>query len=217
MTMGWRPGDRVIHTGKPEWGVGAVETVAAAVEGGAACQRIRVRFERAGTKALCTAYARLKPADGDGGPPGAAPQTIEPPMEQQEKQDMGSEQGGSWLAALEAKPVAERLVEMPESARDPFLPVAERLANAFGLYRFRAEGASLLDWAAMQTQMKDPLSALSRHELEEYFRRFRHALDQHTADLAAELKRSDPATLQRLVSSAPEEAQRALRRNLGRR
>lgn len=201
----WSPGDRVIHTGKPEWGVGAVETVASSTENGAPCQRIRVRFDRAGSKVLSTAYARLKPAE-DG-------------MEIEHMQDSRPEEdtGGSWLAALEAKPLADRLVEVPEPARDPFLPLARRLQNALDLYRFKAEGASLLDWACMQTQLKDPLSELSRHELEEYFRRFRHALDQHTADLAAEMKRSDPAGLERMVAAAPDEAQRALRRNLARR
>ena len=197
----WSPGDRVIHTGKPEWGVGAVESAAAAVENGSPCQRLRVRFERVGTKVLSTAYAKLRSA-----------------REVEEKPDMDvNQQSGSWLAALEAKPITEQLVEVPEPARDPFLPLPQRLKNALDLYRFRAEGASLLDWAAMQTQLKDPLSAMSRHELEEYFRRFRHALDQHTADLAAELKRQDPATLERLVGSAPEDAQRSLRRNLARR
>jgi hypothetical protein len=201
----WRPGDRVIHAGKPEWGVGAVETVTAATENGAPCQRVRVRFDRAGSKILSTAYARLKPADG------METEHMQNPM--QDTEDIG----GSWLAALEAKPLADRLVEVPEPAKDPFLPLQRRFQNALDLYRFRGEGGSLLDWATMQTQLKDPLSAMSRHELEEYFRRFRHALDQHTADLAAELKRSDPGALDRMIAAAPEEAQRALRRNLARR
>lgn len=199
----WRPGDRVIHTGRPEWGVGAVEAVSPTTENGTPCQRIRVRFDRAGAKTLSTAYARLKPA-ADG-------------MEIEHMHMQDAEETGSWLAALEAKPLADRLVEVPEPARDPFLPLAKRFQNALDLYRFRAEGASLLDWATMQTQLKDPLSAMSRHELEEYFKRFRHALDQHTADLAAELKRSDPTGLERMVAAAPDEAQRALRRNLARR
>lgn len=204
----WRPGDRVIHTGRPEWGVGAVEAVSPTTENGTPCQRIRVRFDRAGAKTLSTAYARLKPA-ADG-------MEIEH-MHMQDRMQDAEETGGSWLAALEAKPLADRLVEVPEPARDPFLPLAKRFQNALDLYRFRAEGASLLDWATMQTQLKDPLSAMSRHELEEYFKRFRHALDQHTADLAAELKRSDPTGLERMVAAAPDEAQRALRRNLARR
>jgi hypothetical protein len=94
----WSPGDRVIHTGKPEWGVGAIEIASAAVENGAPCQRLRVRFDRVGSKTLSTAFATLKAADG-------------PP----EKQDMDvTEQGDSWLTALEAKPITERLVEITE-------------------------------------------------------------------------------------------------------
>ncbi|MFG0285262.1 MAG: DUF3553 domain-containing protein [Phycisphaerales bacterium JB039] len=212
----WRPGDRVIHTGKPEWGVGAVESAAAAVENGSPCQRLRVRFARAGTKILSTAYATLAAAQENAARE-SAPYQARSPRDEETPDMNAKEQAGSWLAALEAKPITEQLIEVPEPARDPFLPLTQRLKNALDLYRFRAEGASLLDWAAMQTQLKDPLSAMSRHELEEYFRRFRHALDQHTADLAAELKRQNPAALDRLLAAAPEEGQRALRRNLARR
>ena len=58
-----KPGDRVRHAGRPEWGVGAVQSTEASAHEGKPCQRVTVRFEREGLKTLSTAFADLRSAD----------------------------------------------------------------------------------------------------------------------------------------------------------
>lgn len=109
-------------------------------------------------------------------------------------------------------PAEQRLVAVPEDASDPFASGRSRLAATLALYRFTDTGASLLDWAAMQTGMKDPLARFNRHELEQHFRRFQVNLDAHLKKLVRDLKRQEPATVQELTQSAGPAARQALRR-----
>ncbi|QYU67803.1 hypothetical protein J4558_23455 [Leptolyngbya sp. 15MV] len=105
-----------------------------------------------------------------------------------------------------------RLTALPESATDPFASRRSRLKATLGLYRFSGVGASLLDWAASQTQLKDPLSCFSRHDLERLFDRFRIALDAHTRKLVHEARRQEPAVLAEVLAQASLAAQQAVRR-----
>ncbi|MBZ0173299.1 MAG: DUF3553 domain-containing protein, partial [Phycisphaerales bacterium] len=59
----WKSGDRVVHTTRPEWGLGRVLSATSIREDGQDAQRLTVRFDRAGTKTLSTAVARLAQAD----------------------------------------------------------------------------------------------------------------------------------------------------------
>lgn len=175
----WKSGDRVVHTARPEWGLGRVLSATSVREDGRDAQRVTVRFDRAGTKTLSTAVARLAQAD-------AAPvEVFAAPDQEPDPFDI----------ALDRAAVAARLHALPEPATDPFLPLARRLENTAALYRFEAHGKSLLDWAAAQTGLADPLSAFSRHDLEENFARFRQNLDAHLAKLVAHAKREEPAAL----------------------
>ena len=185
----WKRGDELRHGGRPEWGVGTIERVEASVVEGRACQRLAVRFDRIGLKTLSTAFAQLERAD-------AEPQTS----------------GGGWLGAAERTDPAEALLLIPEAARDPFRGPVGRLEASVALYRFTGEGGSLLDWAAAQTGIRDPLSRFSRQELEEQFGRFRRALDEHLIGVAREASRSDPAGVRRVVAKAPDGARAVLRR-----
>jgi len=185
----WKPGDELRHTGRPEWGVGKIERVEAAVVEGEACQRLTVRFDRNGLKTLSTAIAQLERA-------GSAPETA----------------GGGWLGEAERTDPGEALLEIPERARDPFRGPVGRLEATAALYRFTGEGASLLDWAAAQTGLRDPLGEFSRHELEERFRRFRRSLDEHLISVANEASRTDPAGVRRVIVTVPDEAKAVLRR-----
>ena len=191
----WSMGDRVLHTGKPEWGVGQVVTTKSEVREGAQCQKLTIRFDRAGIKTVSTAYAKLEAADVGEAPAGQAAT------------------GGSWLDELEAGDPVEIMTRIAEPAGDPFRPLADRLRAPLGLYRFEPAGASLLDWAAAQSRLKDPLSRFSRHELEDLFRRWRRRLDEHLGQVAGELRRKEgPAAVARAAEGAPKPGRDALLR-----
>ncbi len=192
-TREWKSGEQVIHSGRPEWGVGQITRAEVQATNGARSQTLTIRFDRAGLKTLSTAYADLRPASSDSpastGP--IAPETLVPDDEPD---------------------AAERLASLPDEATDPFLPIDARLRATFVLYRFNPSGGSLLDWAIAQSGLRDPLSRFSRHELEQSFERFRIALDQHLKNLLVSMKRQDPTGLQAVLAAAPPGAQQALRR-----
>lgn len=204
----WSFGDRVLHAQRPEWGTGVVTNAASAQHEGQPCQMLTVRFDRAGLKTLSTAFALLLPAtesaiaqaatagaagasDASGGSPDpfAAPRAS----------------GG-------VEQAKEALQRVPESARDPFVSLPGRIKATFNLYRFGKQGGALLDWAAAQTGLADPLSLFSRHELEQLFDRFAVNRDQHLKKLVLDMKKHDAAELTRLLAEAPAPAQQALRR-----
>ena len=173
----WRPGDRLVHTSRPEWGTGVVLSAMSIRQDGHDAQRLSIRFDRAGTKTISTAVATL-----------AIPGTTLAP----------STNHG---ATKEVSPhpdradLARALREIPDAATDPFRPLASRLVATTGLYRFQPSGKLLLDWAAAQTGLADPLSVFSRSDLEEAFVRFRTLLDEHLRGLVHQAKRDEPAAL----------------------
>jgi hypothetical protein len=191
----WKMGDRLIHAGRPEWGVGEVRSAEAATQDGARCQRLTVRFERAGVKTLTTAFADLKT-----------------PEEMGAIDEHAAASEGSWLDKAEAGNAEERMAQLPDPATDPFRTKRARLESTLGLYRFTAAGSSLLDWAAAQSGLKDPLSRFNRHELERFFERFKFNLDAHLKRLTFEMKKEDPTGLAEAVAAAPQHARQALRR-----
>ncbi len=188
----WTIGDRVVHAGRPEWGVGEVRSAKGLAEGETG-QTLTVRFDRAGIKTLSTAIADLR----------------EPSQVAVAENAPASD---AITASADAAEVDKRFVAIPEPAADPFKSRKQRLEASLTLYRFSGTGGSLLDWAAMQTGMKDPLSRFSRHDLEHQFKRFTHALDQHVRRLVQELRREDAPGLQHVVSKASPEARLAMKR-----
>jgi hypothetical protein len=171
-------------------------------EEGKEAQRLTVRFERAGTKTLSTVVARLAQAD-------SVPVEVFAAAAREEDEPIGQKLNRAELAA--------RLAALPEAAADPFRPLTRRLEATVGLYRFDSQGRSLLDWAAAQTGLADPLSAWSRHDLEEGFARFRQTLDAHLAKLVAQARREEPAALSGLGAKATPEVNTMLTRLLTRR
>lgn len=173
----WNAGDRIVHTARPEWGVGCVLTTTSIRHDGEDAQQLKIRFDRAGTKTISTAVASLAPAEGASRPASEGPST----------------------ATAESAPtpaeLLQRLVRIPDSASDPFRPLASRLEATTALYRFEPTGGLLLDWAASQTGLADPLSTLSRSDLEEAFGRFRTNLDSHLFALVSQARREEPAAL----------------------
>lgn len=188
-------GERVIHAGRPEWGMGTVTATQPMLYDGKPCQRVTIRFERAGLKTLSTAIAELQRASE------ASPDSGDP-----------GESKAGFIAQIETEGPEKIMQRLPESCRDPFLSLEKRLINTLNLYKYTPEGASLLDWAAAQSGLADPLVRFNRHELELLFRRFEINRDDHLRKLAQELKRADAEALARVVRSAPASARNALRR-----
>jgi hypothetical protein len=194
----WRPGDTVRHPAKPEWGPGTVVSALSTTQDGKPCQRLNVRFGRAGLKTISTAFAALEPADSPANP--AAPQ-----------------RASSWLDEAERLPPAERMSRLPDSVTDPFRTLLQRFKSALDLYTYQPSGGSLIDWATTQSGLTDPLAEFSRHDLEAFFQRFRNNLDQHLRKLAPELAKADREAVRALAAGAPSAAVPVLRRlNIGR-
>jgi hypothetical protein len=59
--------------------------------------------------------------------------------------------------------------------------------------------------------MKDPLSRFSRHELEQFYARFRANRDAHLRQLAQEAVRKDPGCLRKAAENAPSQGVDMLR------
>lgn len=191
----FRSGDRVVHANKPEWGVGVVLGAQPMRHEQQPAQRVRVRFERAGLKTLSSPPAEIRPADQS--------PAVEQPF---------SEEGGGWLDELSRPSNEEVMTRLPEPATDPFRPLSGRLAATLDLYRFEPSGGSLIDWAATQTGLADPLSRFNRHELEEHFQRFAEQRDAHLRRLVDQARRSEPETLASVAKTCPPQGREALRR-----
>lgn len=195
----WKMGDRLMHAGRPEWGIGEVRSAEGTIQDGVKSQRLTIRFERAGIKTLASAFADLRPPEEMPQVPGDGAATEEHPE-------------GNWLKQAEAGSINEMMIKVPEDAADPFRTRKARLETTLKLYRFTGAGSSLLDWAAMQSGLKDPLSRFNRHELERFFEQFKLALDTHLKRLVMELKRQEPQVLAEVAATAEPAGKQALRR-----
>ena len=201
----------MIHAAKPEWGQGEVLEAQPANQDGKVCQRLVVRFSRAGTKTVSTAFADLREATQS---PILASMAL---MEARRAEFIPdpSENGETMLdSALDAalnNPI-EMMTRLPESVSDPFLSLRKRAQAAVALYKFGETPSGLLDWAAVQTGLKDPMSRFNRHELEDFFVRFKIGLDAHLKRLLKEVRKQDPGFLPELQASASPAGQQALRR-----
>lgn len=190
-------GDRVIHSTKPEWGGGVVVSVAAATHEGTPCQRLEIKFERAGRKAVSTAFAPIEHAQ-------ELAEVLKPRDDEHHDPLPINSAGHRELLTI--------MAGIPERARDPFATPAQRLEATLALYRFEGAGASLIDWAAAQSGLGDPLSRFNRHELEEYYRIFEKNLHAHLSKVVREANNVPAPELVRIAKSAPPAAQRALQR-----
>ncbi|MCC6322796.1 MAG: DUF3553 domain-containing protein [Phycisphaerales bacterium] len=200
----WSFGDKVVHTAKPEWGAGVVTAASSTTHEGRPCQSLTIRFDRAGIKTISTAFAKLVSASSL--PTFAAASASEPADAEPAPSPLDSDN------PLVAKDPREVMSRLPDAATDPFGTPEGRLLATLALYRFTPTGASLLDWAAAQSGLADPMSRFNRHELERFFESFVIARDNHLKKLATEMKRTNPTALARAVAQAPASAQQALRR-----
>ncbi|CAG1008591.1 hypothetical protein PHYC_03587 [Phycisphaerales bacterium] len=204
----WNRGDNVMHSAKPEWGAGEVLVAEPAIHEGKPCQRLTIRFSRAGTKILSTAFADLRRAIGP------APSAPAPDQETKPSTPAFASSNGSnpFAAPAPDDDYGALLAGLPDRATDPFQTLRSRLAATLDLYRFNDSGGSLLDWAAAQTGLKDPLSRFSRHELEQSFAKFRVEVDNHLRKLVRDMAKQDAQGLRELTAAAPPAATQAIRR-----
>jgi hypothetical protein len=189
----WRKGEKVVHAARPEWGTGEVLTAESGVVEGKPCQTLTVRFDRGGLRTVSTAFADLREASGIN--PAAMEASSDP-----------------LLAAATATEVEEMMTKLPEAATDPFSSLRKRLEATLGLYRYGESPRLLLDWAAIQTGLKDPLSRFNRHELEQWYKRFVIETDTHLRKLLREVRKHEPAALDEVVGKAGASGRQAVRR-----
>lgn len=218
-------GQRVLHTGKPEWGSGIITEAMKTTQDGKPCQRLTIRFDRAGLKTISTAFATLIPAEDAAA---LASDPLDLPRSSSAANGaigsgrtgggngVSSAQEAEFAARLMGAPasmdIRQRMTKLPDSATDPFLTPMDRLKNTIGLYRFQPTGASLLDWAAMQSGLADPLSRFNRHELEKFFESFVIVRDQQLKKVAGEARKLEPEKAAAMLKSAPANVQQSLRR-----
>lgn len=186
-------GEKVVHATKPEWGIGEILRTETTRHQGDPCQMLTIRFDRAGTKVISTGVARVE----------SAQKTIETAT--------GFSRNGSWLESANPEETRQAMAKLPEPAVDPFRPLERRFAATCDLYRFSSEGGSLVDWAAAQTGLPDPLSMFNRTELELFFEKYRLNRDEHLRILARDYRRADPGGFERGLTKAPPSARQALR------
>ncbi len=211
----WSYGDRVVHPTKPEWGHGVVTAASSTTHDGKPCQRLTIRFDRAGVKVLSTAFAELKPVAAV-----PEPAVVAEPARELAAVERGSTDtargsapsGGGWLESIKPPSSSEALLKLPDSTTDPFSTLGARLKATLNLYKYNDSGATLLDWAAAQTGLKDPLSVFSRHELEQVYRRFTFIRDDQLKKLMIDARRHDAGALLKAAREAPPAGQQAMRR-----
>lgn len=196
-TRQWSFGDRVIHALKPEWGAGVVTTATGMSHEGKPCQSLTIRFERAGVKTISTAFANLVSADEHPGLlNGAVSAAEDDPL----------------AAKANADDAKVSMLRIAEDAKDPFTTIAQRFEATVRLFRFQPTGRSLLDWAATQTGLADPMSRFNRHELEQFFQQWSVVRDNHLKKIVLEFRKTDQAGLQAAIRKAPPLVQQTLRR-----
>ncbi len=190
-------GDQVMHPGKPEWGKGTVYSASAFKHEGRTCQRLTIRFERAGLKTVSTAFAKIQAAS-------AVASSIKPKLEEHH--------APLPIASADHREILEIMTAIPETARDPFASPAQRLEATLSLYRFSGTGAGLIDWAAAQCGLADPMGRFNRHELEDFYRMFEMNLRQHLGKVVREANTVPAPELVRIAQSAPPAGRQALQK-----
>ncbi len=170
-------GMQIRHRQRPEWGVGSVTHVETLTRSGTVDQRIWIRFPNAGLKTLLRSAADLEIMGGAA----AAEHTF---AARHHAAD------GGWLGAISTKKPEAAMAELPPEATDPFIPLEKRLQYLLGLYRFSANGSSLMDWAVAQSGLDDPLSRFTRTDLEGHFKLFAMDRDAHLPKLLSEARKN---------------------------
>jgi hypothetical protein len=89
--------------------------------------------------------------------------------------------------------------------------VEQRLKSTLDLYRFDGSRRALIEWATAQSGLADPLTRFSRHELEQFFDRWRSERDAHLRRLMHDPE-ADPAKVRELMTQARPHARTVAKR-----
>jgi len=200
-----KQGDRIRHPKRPEWGVGEVTRIELVTRDGQTDQRVWVRFPSVGLKTLLASVAAPELAEA------SDHDAVNQFHAQPTLVDLESMKESGWLGEIAKNKPEDAMRSLPPRATDPFLSLAKRLEHTLSLYRFAGHGRSLIEWAIAQSGLDDPLSRFSRHDLEQFYSRWRFDLDAHTGRLLQELRR-EPQTLQSALARAPAAAVAAVRK-----
>lgn len=199
--MKYKPGERVRHPGKPEWGVGEVTKVELITRDGVPDRRVWIRFPSEGTKTVLASVAGLEVVEdsseivGDGG-------TM---LDRQASHETG------WLGEIAKNKPEDAMTSLPDRATDPFMPPRNRLEFLYGLYRFNRNSGSLLEWAIAQSGLDDPMTRFNRHELEQFFDRWSWERDRALARTLDECRKAGEQ-IEILLKQAPPAARRGLKK-----
>jgi len=174
-THTFQRGDAVTHPRRPEWGQGVVRQATTIQYQGQSAQRLAIDFAHQGRVVINTAVAPI------------APKGNPPPMRSANTTSSGS----GWLDQLEKANTGSKheLWDLPSAMTDPFASLTQRITATLESFRYSAEPRSLIDWAIAQTDLHDPLSKYTRHELELAFPRFTRDRNSHLLDLVRQAKR----------------------------
>jgi len=187
----YKPGDTIVHTGRPAWGTGRIRKTHATQHDGVAAQRLEVDFADHGRVTLDTAFAPIRPAPTPAGANRDTPSPKDHDMTASGSTLSGN--GGGWLADLESRAnggkQTHELWDLPDALSDPFIPDEARLKATLDTYQYSTEARSLIEWAISQTGLDDPLSKYNRTELEQAFPRFARDRDNHLKELVRQFKR----------------------------
>ena len=200
-------GDRVRLQRRPEWGVGSVVKVEAAMLNGTRSQSVSVRFANQGIKVLNTAVAEIELVSHEHVE--ALADAKAHPMVQWHKISEND-----WLAPIAQRKIQEVMVSLPENVRDAFCSIKQRLKQTLDLFRFERTGGSLIEWAIAQSGLDDPLSRFTRQELELLFDRWMTYRQDHLLKMLQEASQDIEFSrdeIDSLVSAAPLSAQEAVR------
>lgn len=215
LNQNYQYGDKVLHTNRPEWGVGSVTKVEESLINGERAQRLTIRFPNAGLKSIIAsandgAGAELRKVEDhtQGHLNGVSDASTDTSVEQWMQMSQSD-----WLSPLAQRKVREMMNRIPEECTDAFISLRKRLANTLALYRFDKSGRGLIDWAVAQSSIDDPLTRFSRQELEQLFDRWATERDTHLSRLL-HATHDDKTLLREALTGAPKAAQDAVRKHL---
>ncbi len=200
-------GDRVRLQRRPEWGIGSVVKVEAAMLNGTRSHSVSVRFANQGIKVLNTAVAEIELVSHEHEE--ALADAKAHPMVQWHKISEND-----WLAPIAQRKIQEVMVSLPENVRDQFCSIKQRLKQTLDLFRFERTGGSLIEWAIAQSGLDDPLSRFTRQELELLFDRWMTYRQDHLLKMLQEASQDIEFSrdeIDSLVAAAPLSAQEAVR------
>lgn len=214
--MRFQIGDEVAHPKRPEWGEGHVRDIAAIKHEGVDAQRVTVDWSNHKRMTINTAIAPLtlcfRPAKDNKPNPLRQPSSVRLDGHSLETKpeeatvgaglDAANDADAGWLQQMEDAdrgPHGE-LYDLPDPCIDPFATPESRLKATLETFRFSKEPRSLIDWAVMQTKLKDPLTKYTRSQMEQAFPRFERDRNQHLWQIVRDFKHRNQLGLVREIA-----------------